>query len=101
LIKDVYVRGFAAHVQVISPGQSIGRVVLAKELHPIQDKIYEEATVLIVDAVSGEEEIPQGVTAVLTRSAPDVLSHVSVRARNMGCLLASCYDGRYRLPLHL
>jgi len=78
--------------QVISPGHAVGRVVVAKELYPIQDKIYEESTVLIVDAVSGEEEIPQGVAAVLTRSAPDVLSHVSVRARNMGCLLASCYD---------
>lgn len=31
----------------------------------------------------GEEEIPEGCVAVLTPDAPDVLSHVSVRARNM------------------
>jgi alpha-glucan,water dikinase len=34
-------------------------------------------------APPGEEEIPEGCVAVLTPDAPDVLSHVSVRARNM------------------
>ena len=42
--------------------------------------------------VSGEEEIPEGVVAVLTPDAPDVLSHVSVRARNMRVLFATCHD---------
>lgn len=32
--------------------------------------------------VRGEEEIPDGTVAVLTPDMPDVLSHVSVRARN-------------------
>jgi alpha-glucan,water dikinase len=45
--------------------------------------VYEEATVLIAKRVTGEEEVPEGVVAVLTPDAPDVLSHVSVRARNM------------------
>lgn len=45
--------------------------------------MYEEATVLIAKRVTGEEEVPEGVVAVLTPDAPDVLSHVSVRARNM------------------
>ncbi len=42
--------------------------------------------------VSGEEEIPEGAVAVLTPDAPDVLSHVSVRARNMRVLFATCHD---------
>lgn len=41
---------------------------------------------------AGEEEIPEGVVAVLTPDAPDVLSHVSVRARNMKVLFATCHD---------
>ena len=38
---------------------------------------------LIAKRVTGEEEVPEGIVAVLTPDAPDVLSHVSVRARNM------------------
>ncbi len=38
---------------------------------------------LVVENVTGEEEIPEGVVGLLTPDAPDVLSHVSVRARNM------------------
>jgi alpha-glucan,water dikinase len=30
---------------------------------------------------------------LLTPDAPDVLSHVSVRARNMHVLFATCHDG--------
>jgi alpha-glucan,water dikinase len=41
---------------------------------------------------AGEEEIPEGVVGVLTPDAPDVLSHVSVRARNMHVLFATCHD---------
>lgn len=38
---------------------------------------------LVAKRVTGEEEVPEGAVAVLTPDAPDVLSHVSVRARNM------------------
>ena len=80
--------------QVISPGAATGRVVIEPELHVVQDYVYSEPTILVVDRVSGEEEIPQGCVAVLTPDAPDVLSHVSVRARNMQCLFATCFDGK-------
>ena len=33
-----------------------------------------------------------GVTAVLTASPTDVLSHVAIRARSQGVLLATCFD---------
>ncbi len=42
--------------------------------------------------VSGEEEVPEGAVALITPDAPDVLSHVSVRARNMRVLFATCYN---------
>jgi alpha-glucan,water dikinase len=42
--------------------------------------------------VGGDEEIPDGVVACVTPEAPDVLSHVSVRARNCEVLFATCYD---------
>jgi alpha-glucan,water dikinase len=42
--------------------------------------------------LAGEEEIPEGVVGLLTPDAPDVLSHVSVRARNMHVLFATCHD---------
>lgn len=38
------------------------------------------------------EDIPQGVTAVLTESTTDVLSHVAIRARSQWVLLATCFD---------
>lgn len=72
-----------------------GQLVSVKELRNIQDKVFTTPTVLISDAVSGEEEIPTGVQAVLVRSAaaaPDILSHVAVRARNAHVLLAVCFD---------
>jgi len=59
-------------------------------LFPLQ--VYDEPTVIIAQRVTGEEEVPEGAVAVLTPDAPDVLSHVSVRARNMRVLFAICHD---------
>lgn len=42
--------------------------------------------------LTGMEDIPPGVTAVLTESTTDVLSHVAIRARSQGVLLATCFD---------
>ena len=72
-----------------------GELVSVERMLHMQDKIFETPTVLLSGHVSGEEEVPVGVQAVLVRdakSAPDILSHCAVRARNSGVLLASCYD---------
>ena len=55
-------------------------------------QVYDEPTVLLAKRVTGEEEVPEGAVAVLTPDAPDVLSHVSVRARNMKVLFAICHE---------
>ncbi|TVU30245.1 hypothetical protein EJB05_21855 [Eragrostis curvula] len=72
--------------QIISP------IEVVDELLTVQNKSYDKPTVLVAKAVKGEEEIPDGVVAVLTPDMPDVLSHVSVRARNSKVLFATCFD---------
>ncbi|MGH7173691.1 MAG: phosphohistidine-like domain-containing protein, partial [Gemmataceae bacterium] len=78
--------------QVISRARALGAVRAVKRLLDVQSERFAEPTVLVADEVSGEEEIPEGATAVLTRDAPDLVSHVAVRARNVGVLFATCFD---------
>lgn len=68
--------------QVISPVEVAGYIVVVDELLAVQNKTYGRPTILLARSVKGEEEIPDGTVAVLTPDMPDVLSHVSVRARN-------------------
>ncbi|KAK4758856.1 hypothetical protein SAY87_020157 [Trapa incisa] len=78
--------------QVISPVEAVGYVSVVNELLDVQDKSYERPTILVAKNVKGEEEIPDGTVAVLTPDMPDVLSHVSVRARNSKVCFATCFD---------
>lgn len=58
-------------------------------------KVYEKDTILLVDKITGEEEIPTNVKAIVVMNAsdyPDVLAHVSVRARNLNVLLSVLFD---------
>ncbi|WRX30294.1 hypothetical protein QQP08_022781, partial [Theobroma cacao] len=56
---------------------------LVNELITVQRKVYRKPTVIIATRVTGEEEIPDGVVAVLTSDMPDVLSHIC---------FATCFD---------
>ncbi|KAI3779441.1 hypothetical protein L2E82_09160 [Cichorium intybus] len=78
--------------QVISPIEATGYVVVVDELLSVQNKSYESPTILVAKSVRGEEEIPDGTVAVITPDMPDVLSHVSVRARNSKVCFATCFD---------
>jgi alpha-glucan,water dikinase len=79
--------------QVISPSSSAqGQLVVVPSLQGIQDKVFEQPTILLATRVTGEEEVPVGVVGVLSGDAPDVLSHLSVRTRNLRILFAACYD---------
>ncbi|KAL7196896.1 hypothetical protein ACSBR1_036832 [Camellia fascicularis] len=78
--------------QVISPVEAIGYVVVVDELLTVQNESYGQPTILVAKSVKGEEEIPDGAVAVLTPDMPDVLSHVSVRARNSKVCFATCFD---------
>lgn len=78
--------------QIISGGEAVGRLAHASALRDVQDQRFDEPSVVMVDAVSGDEEIPRNVRAVLTPQTPDIVSHVAVRARNERVVLASCLD---------
>jgi alpha-glucan,water dikinase len=78
--------------QVICPVEAVGYVVVVNELLAVQNETYQKPTILIAKNVRGEEEIPDGAVAVLTPDMPDVLSHVSVRARNSKVCFATCFD---------
>ncbi|CAA7037335.1 unnamed protein product [Microthlaspi erraticum] len=78
--------------QVISSADAHGFVVCVNELITVQNKVYSKPTVIIASRVTGEEEIPDGVVAVLTPCMIDVLSHVSIRARNSKICFATCFD---------
>ncbi|MCK5545213.1 MAG: hypothetical protein KAI35_08345, partial [Desulfobulbaceae bacterium] len=77
--------------QVISRSETAGRVEI-ETLAAIQDKKFDPPALIITDTVSGEEEIPAGVVGVITPAGVDILSHVSVRARNVGILFATCFS---------
>ncbi|KAK9163424.1 hypothetical protein Syun_004326 [Stephania yunnanensis] len=78
--------------QVISPVEVCGFVTTVNDLIAVQNKVYSKPTVILANRVTGEEEIPGGVVAVLTPDTPDVLSHVSIRARNSKVCFATCFD---------
>mmetsp|Transcript_11783 Transcript_11783/g.43062 ORF Transcript_11783/g.43062 Transcript_11783/m.43062 type:complete len:1166 (-) Transcript_11783:1093-4590(-) len=48
--------------------------------------------VLLSEGLDGLEDVPPGVTAVISRSDVDLLSHLALRARQSGALLACCSD---------
>jgi hypothetical protein len=67
--------------------------VTVTELADIQGGDYSAAPVVILSArLGGLEDIPPGVTAVLTSAPVDLLSHIAIRARQTGVLLAAMPD---------
>ncbi|KAF5831865.1 glutathione synthetase ATP-binding domain-like protein [Dunaliella salina] len=82
--------------QVVSQGQGVlsGVLTPTASLADVQGKSFAEGapTLLLAEHVGGNEDIPEGIQAVITRSATDVLSHAAIRARAQQVLLATCND---------
>ena len=78
--------------QIISPGRGVGEVEVVEALQSIQGKRFVTPRIVIADQVTGEEDIPEGLTAVIVPDVVDIVSHVAVRARNAQVLFASCHD---------
>ena len=78
--------------QIISRGRGAGQVEVVDTLQSIQRRRFDSPTVVVADKVSGDEDIPEGVTAVIAPDVIDIVSHVAVRARNANVLFASCHD---------
>ena len=78
--------------QVVSLRPARGKVQVVESLMSVQGQRFSEPTVLVTDKVSGNEDIPEGVSAVITTSTLDLVSHAAIRARNGGILCATCFD---------
>ncbi len=78
--------------QVISPGQATGMVDVVSNMQSIQGKDFSQNTVIIADIITGAEEIPANISAIITPDTTDIVSHVAIRARNARVLFATCYD---------
>jgi alpha-glucan,water dikinase len=77
--------------QIVSQVPAVGEVIVGN-LEDMQGTSFDRPVVVLAQTLGGMEDIPPGVTAVLTESSTDVLSHVAIRARSQGVLLASCFD---------
>jgi alpha-glucan,water dikinase len=78
--------------QIVSPGRGAGEVKVVQALRTIQQERFDKPVVIVAEAVMGDEDIPDGVTAVIAPDVTDIVSHVAVRARNASLLFASCHD---------
>lgn len=81
--------------EVVSPGGgSVVGTVLAMKALPGELAPGTAPCVALTETLTGWEDIPAGIVALLLPAAHavDVLSHVAIRARNQKVLLASCDD---------
>jgi len=81
----------------LGPWQLVASFPALGTLQPLQALPAEltpgqEPMVALVETMTGWEDIPAGITAILLPAgqAVDTLSHVAIRARNQQVLLASC-----------
>jgi alpha-glucan,water dikinase len=83
---------------IISQGRahgSRGYLEIVPKLADVMHKTYDRRSVLLVDKITGEEEVPSNVQAMILLNSsdyPDVLAHVSVRARNLKVLFAVLFN---------
>ena len=71
----------------------VGPVKVTGTLKEIQGQDFSKAPVILVaEEITGDEEIPAGVPAIITPSTIDRLSHLAIRARNAGVFFATCFD---------
>lgn len=78
--------------QVISPAHAAGELEIVDTLKSVEGKSFDRPAIIVAEKVTGYEEIPKGVSAIVTPAVVDLLSHIAVRARNAGVLFATCYN---------
>jgi alpha-glucan,water dikinase len=79
----------------VSYGEMVarGKLTGARSLSSIPNALRDTPRVLVIDEVDGTEDLTADVSAVITAQEVDLLSHVAIRARAGGILLATCLDG--------
>lgn len=79
--------------EIICPVRAVeGRMQFVESLLDIQGQSFLESRIIIAGTVTGEEEIPEKVRAIITSDMPDRMSHVAIRAREARILFASCFS---------
>ena len=72
-----------------------GKMIHVPNLHDVQFTKYPEKTVILSENVSGNEEVPINCSCLIiikSENYPDILAHVSVRARNLNVPFAVCFN---------
>ena len=83
---------------IISRGKEssiTGNLIHVPNLHEVQLMKYKEKTVILTENVSGNEEIPENCSCLViinSENYPDILAHVSVRARNLNVPFSVCFN---------
>ena len=83
---------------IISRGKlkdNYAKLFYIKNLHDIQFEKYKEKIIIVTEVINGEEEIPfncEGLIIIKNENYPDILSHVSVRARNLNIPFIVCFN---------
>jgi alpha-glucan,water dikinase len=73
-------------------GSATGTIKVTDALLSIQGRQFEKPHIMIVNKIDGIEDIPYWVTAVITKSDVDILSHIAIRCRNAKVILSTCYE---------
>ncbi|CAK8994716.1 unnamed protein product [Durusdinium trenchii] len=78
--------------EVVAAGGLGGAVGILQSCHELPTEAPSEAQLLVLETMTGWEDIPANINAILLPAgqAVDTLSHVAIRARNQEVLLASC-----------
>ena len=72
-----------------------GNLIYVKNLTEIQFNKYKEKIIILTENINGNEEIPKnciGIILIKSDNYPDILSHISVRIRNLNCLFSVCFN---------
>ncbi len=75
-------------------GRAAGRVRVVKALREIVGRGLPSGApeIVVTEEIHGDEEIPRGVSAIITSQPVDRLSHLAIRARNAGVFFAVCFN---------
>jgi len=79
------IAGWSA-TEVLVPGRVQGKVARLDELSslPSSSLLGEAPLILLLEHLRGDEDIPEGIAAMISRIARDRLSHFGIRAREQG-----------------
>lgn len=95
--------GGASQWVVASSGAGVatGRLLRKHSLKEVQGAVFRDPTVLIIDGgVSPNDEVPDGVVAIVAAGGVDQMGHLAIQARARKVFLAGCHHHDALTPWH-